>query len=72
MPSVPLIQICLTLQGWVWEWTRVPQCSICPENDKRVVSCREKESGRMHQVLQHPVFKANPLLAITNHLQVCA
>ncbi|KAF5839988.1 hypothetical protein DUNSADRAFT_18148 [Dunaliella salina] len=28
-----------------------------------------QESSRMQQVLKHPVFKANPLQAITNHLK---
>uniref|UniRef100_A0A7S3QWC8 Ribosome biogenesis protein SLX9 n=1 Tax=Dunaliella tertiolecta TaxID=3047 RepID=A0A7S3QWC8_DUNTE len=28
-----------------------------------------QESGRMQQVLKHPIFKANPLQAITNHLK---
>jgi len=39
-------------------------CTLCV-----CVFYREKESERMHQVLQHPVFKANPLQAITNHLK---
>eukprot|EP00877_Chromochloris_zofingiensis_P009667 jgi/Chrzof1/4954/Cz15g06060.t1 len=27
-----------------------------------------KETARLHQVLEHPEFKANPIQAITNHL----
>lgn len=34
-----------------------------------VVLCREKETARLQQVMHHPVFKSNPIQAITNHLK---
>ena len=61
---------------WLAGWRRNGACTRCcsipsiePIQPASHLACRVEEKGRMHQVLQHPVYRANPLQAIANHLQ---